>query len=573
LLCASVCLASVKGDEKRGEREYKTAHQLADKGNIEEAIVHADRATAAVPSDVRFFSYAALLRQLRSARELSESRKLADSGKHEDAAKLLKEALERDPDNPELAAAAKANAIPMYAGKLTEVEPEAVEYEAVPELRPNDPFAKRDFHLRGTSGQVLTDFFRQYGIALAPDSSVQQRQIRLDATGADFPTALGVLMRQTHTFVVPASATQALAFNDTPENRANQEHLSMQTFAIGNAADPQTLNEIINALRAVFSLRFVGQTNSGKLAIKAPRAQLEQASDFLEQVSEPRAEVLLDIDEIEVTDSLARQLGVTVPLQYQILNIHSILLQAGVTNLNDLLTQLRSGQLGSSALQSLSGILSQLQSGTAGVISFGGGQTQGVVIVSPPPSVSFTDQKSFARVLQHTTLRASAGTNATYHDGVRYPVVTTTFSTLLNANILKGVLNGGSLVVPPPAVQYVDLGLTLKLTPLINNDGDIRLKFDMDVKNLTGQTVNQAPVLGNRQFSGTVNMRAGESAVLAGLTEDSNVLSASGLPGLTSIGLASLGGLHSRNDQRSQILITIRPHTLRLPGEKMSAAK
>lgn len=573
VLCASLCFGSVKSEEKRAEREYKAAQQLADKGDLEGAIEHADKAVAALPGDVRFFSYAALLRQMRSARELGRSRELASAGRHDDAAKLLKAALEKDPENPELAAAARVNAVSLYEGKLPSVvAEEEPQYEEQPELAPRDPYAKRDFHLRGAAGQVLTDFLRQYGIALQPDSSVLPKQIKFDATGIDFPTGLGVLLKQTHTFVVAASTTQALAFNDTPENRTNHERNAVQTFDIGAGMDPQTFNEVVNALRAVFALRFVGQTNAGKIVVKAPRAQVDEVAQFLHDVTEARAEVLLDVDEIEVTDSLVRSLGVTLPLQYQVLNVNTVLQQAGVSDVNQLINEINSGQLSTANLQALSGILSQLQSQNAGLLTFGGGKSREAIIV-PPLKLSANDQQNHARVLTHTTLRASVGSNASYHDGLRYPVVTTTFSTLVNSSIVSRLFGGGTLQVPPPAVQYVDLGLTLKMTPMISANGNIRLKFDLEVKNLTGQNVNQAPVLGNRQFSGTVNLREGESAVLAGLTEDTNMRNGSGIPGLSSVGLAALGGQRTRNHQESQILIAIRPHSLRLPYQRASASQ
>jgi type II secretory pathway component GspD/PulD (secretin) len=87
----------------------------------------------------------------------------------------------------------------------------------------------------------------------------------------------------------------------------------------------------------------------------------------------------------------------------------------------------------------------------------------------------------------------------------------------------------------------------------------------MKVQNLTGASVNQVPVIGNREFVGQMTLRQGESALIAGLTEQTDLTSSLGIPGLSSIGAAALGGNVNRNKQQNEILITVTPRAIRMP--------
>ena len=564
LCLGQVCLAKVPPGAKLAKKEYERAEQLLRKGEVESALEHAQAAKDADPADLRYVAYVELVRQIRSTRELAESQRLTKTGDYKTAVNMLQGALKSDPNNPDLARAARdagLHALDRNALAQLSLEPDGMELEGAV-LKPKDPEKKRDFHLRGTAGQVLTDFFRQYGILLQVDGSVVQKQIKLDMSGGDYAAALSVLLKQTHAFVVPASATQGVAYNNTPEMHNSHEHLFVQTFDIRQAGSPQELNELTNALRAVFDFKFIGQTSNGKLALKGTRAQVEEATSFIQMALSERPEMMLEINEIEVSDTLMRQAGLTLPLQYQALNISTQLNAAGISSLSQLQSELAAGTLSQTAQASLGGLLMQTQN--HGVVTFGGGRTQELVLV-PPLTASLNDQHNRAQILEHISLRAVTGTAASYHDGLRYPIVSTTFSTLVNPNVLNQLVGNQQLTIPPPAVEYVDLGISLKVTPIIQSNRDVTLKFEMKVQNLTGAFVNQVPVIGNREFVGQMTLRQGESALIAGLTEQTDLRSSLGIPGLSSIGAAALGGNVNRNKQQNEILITVTPRAIRMP--------
>ncbi len=119
---------------------------------------------------------------------------------------------------------------------------------------------------------------------------------------------------------------------------------------------------------------------------------------------------------------------------------------------------------------------------------------------------------------------------ASYHDGMRYPIVTTQFSPLLNSSLLGQL--GQNFTPPFPGVQYEDLGVTLKVTPSIQADKSMVLKFELQIRQLAAQAINGIPVISNREFTGSVNMQQGETAMLAGFIQSSDIRDITGLPGL-----------------------------------------
>jgi general secretion pathway protein D len=183
--------------------------------------------------------------------------------------------------------------------------------------------------------------------------------------------------------------------------------------------------------------------------------------------------------------------------------------------------------------------------------------------------VNLNDQKNSAKTLENDSLRVQSGTTASLHNGLRFPIVTTTFSSLLNNAVVSRLAQSQLFQTPAPSVEYVDLGTTLKVTPVIVGDHDVKLQFSLQVRNIAGTGVNGIPVIGNREYTGVINLRQGESAIIAGTIEDSDAINNSGIPGLSSIpGLAALGGNVNHNRQRNQVLITVTPRSIIIPDRK-----
>ena len=167
---------------------------------------------------------------------------------------------------------------------------------------------------------------------------------------------------------------------------------------------------------------------------------------------------------------------------------------------------LASGQVSSSLLQN-------------GVILFGGGLT--LSGITPQPfTANLNLNSSDSRELDNFQLRLRDGEDGTLKSGTRYPIETSSFSSVGASNLnipglnlpgtsssLSSILGSlGGATPNIPMIQYEDLGLTLKATPSIMRSGDVALKIDMKISALAGSAINGVPILANRAWTGVVTV-------------------------------------------------------------------
>lgn len=137
---------------------------------------------------------------------------------------------------------------------------------------------------------------------------------------------------------------------------------------------------------------------------------------------------------------------------------------------------------------------------------------------------------------------------------------------ILSPASLFANVGGGVAQQPYPGAQYEDLGVKIKATPMLHPDNEVTLKLDFEIRALAGSSVNGIPVLTNRTISQTVRIKEGQPTIIAGLLDDEETRTLTGLPGFASIpGAASyLFGQRNTTAQDTEMLILITPHKLRL---------
>jgi len=188
-----------------------------------------------------------------------------------------------------------------------------------------------------------------------------------------------------------------------------------------------------------------------------------------------------------------------------------------------------------------------------GFFTFGGGSTLlGLGIANAAAFATLS--KSSTQTLLNAQIVALDGQPASLHVGDHYPVTTSSFS---------GVSGSVGFV---PTIQFVDLGLVLKLTPTIHEDMEVTLDVDAEFKSLGSTSVDGIPIINSQQYQGKVRLKDGEWAVVAGLVTTNDSETPTGIAGLSSLPL--IGGLfthHVREQDRSDTLLVLKPHLVSLP--------
>jgi general secretion pathway protein D len=169
-----------------------------------------------------------------------------------------------------------------------------------------------------------------------------------------------------------------------------------------------------------------------------------------------------------------------------------------------------------------------------------------------------TGQKHNVKILSAPTIVTTHNKQAQFAVTQQQPIITGSQSSLVTA---------GSAPVTSSTVSYKDIGITLKVTPLIGDDGSVQLTIDQIVDDVISNVTidgNVQPVIGHREANSFVNVNDGQMIVLGGLQRSSRSNDRTKLGFLFEIPILSqlLGG-RGHDTERTELLLFIRPHVLK----------
>src|ERR1019366_2831936 len=285
------------------------------------------------------------------------------------------------------------------------------------------------------------------------------------------------------------------------------------------------LSMIVTLLRNLFDIRLITpQPESGTITIRAPQDVLDAATQVLEGLDSARPEIILDVRVYQIDHTLMRNMGIQIPNQFQLFKIPAeALLALGGQNIQSLINQLiANGGINQANSQGISALLAQLQGQQSAssifsqpVATFGNGSTLMAVNLGTL-GAQLSMNKSWVKDLENVSLRASQGEETTMRMGSKYPVLNATFAPIYNSSAISQVIQNNSFQAPFPSISYEDLGVGLKAKATVNGDSAVSLHLEMQLRTLAGQSLNGVPVIANREFQGSMTLRDGEPALVAG---------------------------------------------------------
>lgn len=141
------------------------------------------------------------------------------------------------------------------------------------------------------------------------------------------------------------------------------------------------------------------------------------------------------------------------------------------------------------------------------------------------------------------------------------------------ANTVTVLLNNASFSTPTgapplnlfPNAEYQDVGLKIKATPHMSPNGEATIQMSFELRSLTGDSVNGIPVISDQSVDQIVRVKDEETTALAGMLETQQMNTITGTPGLAALGsLGRIASKHSKQDDRTELLILVTPRILRL---------
>jgi type II secretory pathway component GspD/PulD (secretin) len=334
----------------------------------------------------------------------------------------------------------------------------------------------------------------------------------------------------------------------------------MRSFFIPGGDSGQELNDLITSLKTLFDLKFAGlDAASRTITLRGSETALKAATQFLRKMTGEKPEIMLDLQVFQLSRTYARQIGLHVPDSF---NLYS--LGAALSGVN-------SGE-------SEATILSTLESEDSSILSnplttFGGGISFfGLSLDQLSAELSVND--SSARSLDHVQLRASQQKDATFKMGLRYPIQTSSYSSItssvststlqslgLSSSQISAITNAAGSTIP--SVSYEDIGLTLKAKTLVHGTSDVSLDLELQFRTLSATSVNGNPIILNREYKGATLLKEGETAVVAGMITKSEEKSLSGLPAFSTVaGIGALTSQRSKQEEDDELLILITPYVV-----------
>lgn len=566
-----------KQEAKEARMAFARAVKLQE-SDPDQAYEQFTHAAELVPRSVNYVTAREIAKQRLIASRIEHGSAALQAGNQVQALADFRSALQLDAANQfaqDRLREALGDAVPNVSAAPTLIEQS-------PEIRLEPKANVASFHFRGDSRELLSTIANVYGVTVDIDESVASRRVTFDIDNIDFYKAMLTAGEITKTFWTPLGPQQMFVAADTTDNRRQYEHMAMRKFYVPQAATtPTALNDISNLLRNLFEIRNVTpNAGAATLVVRAPQDTLDAATRFLEALDASRPQVMLDVSIYQVDHTFMRNLGVHIPNNFNFFNIPAAALAAlGGQNIQDLINQLiSSGGINQANSTALSALLAQLQNqqGQNSIFSqplatFGGGKTlTGVSLDQLSAQLSLND--SWAKTLDHATIRAGQGTDATFRMGSRYPILNATFAPIFNNSAISQVIQNNTFQAAFPSFNYEDLGLTIKAKPAISANNNVSLQLELNLRALGGQSFNGVPVIGNREYKGSISLTDGEPAVVAGEVTHSEALAMSGIPGLGFVpGLNKIATTNSKQLEDDELLIVLTPHIVARSMSQSSA--
>jgi general secretion pathway protein D len=161
-----------------------------------------------------------------------------------------------------------------------------------------------------------------------------------------------------------------------------------------------------------------------------------------------------------------------------------------------------------------------------------------------------TPRKGDLKVLSVPAITTTHNKEATIFVGESRPVITGSTTAATTGQVTS-------------TVSQRDIGIQLKVLPLIGKDGAVQLQVSQSVEDILGTTIldgNDQPIIGRRTTDSYVSAMSGEIVVLGGLQRTVTTKSTSRLGPIPIIG--DIFGSSTNLEEKQELIIFLRPYVL-----------
>ena len=391
-----------------------------------------------------------------------------------------------------------------------------------------------NFSRKTSLREIFATLSRASGVNIISHTSFQDQTISIDLRGLPFQRVLDTLMLQNDLFYKVIDKNTIMVFKSSPQNREQFENQIIKTYYLSHA-DPNELRSTLTTINNQLKVFTDKRTNA--IIVKAKPLELSIVDQVIRSLDKPKAEVMIYLELMEVTENSLEQVGL-LP----------------VLNATDTSGTYR---LGATTVNNTSGM--NTNSGFTKI------HTADIRVLFPNLALDFLKSNGDARLVASPNVRVLSGEVGEVNIGEKISTtqsqlsIPTTGTTGTSASSLLGGVGQTSF-------SYEDVGVKIKVEPRVNNNGEITLKIESLVTTLKSGSTPGRPDLGKREIKTIARLRDGETAIFGGLLKDEEQKSLQGIWGLSSIPLiGKLLGNTNNTKAKTDVLLTIRAVLVRKP--------
>ena len=506
-------------------------------GNWDMAVIRYSEALERRPQNVEIRLRLEQARRMASSGHLRLGRELWEEERYEDSLLQYRTAVELDPLNRQ--------AMFEFSQHIDELERlqaaareqeewerlrhlEQAEIESAAEQRPavdidadqpqNFVFPNREI------GEIYQALARLADVNIVYHDTVRQRiRQRTDfiVNRATFWEAFDYFVTSNNHFYRMVNDNTLMIIDGSPNNRRQFEDRAIKVFFLGNAQ----VQEVYAALQRVLRLQYMQRDRErNAIIVRDTPQKLLLVARQIRILAKPKAEVVVDVEILEVVRSLLNNIGV-------LLSSYSV--AQSFINQNS----------------PVADISSMVRMDDLGAIN-----RTNLFLTIPNVAYHFLKTSGRSRLLARPQVRITDGEKGELHIGERVPVRRTTF----NPNQASGI------GIPVDSYEYESIGIKFEITPRVHHNNDISLEMAIDISAIGAGATSTNPTFTTRNIKSNIRLRDGETNLLAGLIREEEKLSMEGIAGLADIPI--IGRLFSRTvfeSRATDIIITITPHVVR----------
>jgi len=523
--------------EKAAAQRFKQGAALAEKGNYIEALPEFQAAHGIDPSQGKFKQQLDVATRLKDAQvAYQEGRDFEKANKLKDAYRMYLKAIDLSPQNSEYQESL-SQVLGKRKSKLDGKELSLKSSKPIT-LKFKDAKMKDVFN-------ILTQLS---GINFIFDEGVKDTPVSIYLENATFQQAFDLLTNMNKLGEKILNETTVIIYPKTPEKSKQYQDMVLRTFHL-NYMDAK---KAINLIRTMIQVRkaYVNE-ESNSIVVRDSADVVDVVEKILDANDMAEAEVVLDVEVIEMSDKNAQNVGL-------LLSNYNV--QMGAFSPNN---QLMATSLTSATTTSGTTTTATTNATIENLLKVFTLKGYGGFVTVPNATYNFGKTLAKGEVLSNPKIRVKNKEKSKFNVGTRVPITTTT---------LNGTLSQVN-------VQYVDVGVKVNAEPTIQLNNEISIKLSLEVSSiLTKEKIGDASSLttvvtiGTRNVETVLSLKDGETSIIGGLIQNTSNNDKTKIFLLGDIPL--IGPLLSNNNSskdKTELLLAITPRLVRgvsvpLPG-------